>query len=276
MKEVKGAHVPKSIDLNCDMGESHGPYSLGEDARIMPHITSASIACGFHGGDPLVMRKTVQLAKEHGVSIGAHPGYPDLMGFGRRMLHTFKGEIEAYVLYQMGALDAFVRAAGLSLSYVKPHGALYNHVAQNAEAARELIGAIRAYDPRLFLYMLSGSLCAAMAREAGVRVMGEAFPDRAYLKNGSLAPRGLQGAVIHERQTVCSRVLQLVTESTLPTLDGSTLSVEADTLCIHGDTPQAWKLAMDMKKTLLAHGMKVQAPGKLDKRSKNAAVPHTP
>lgn len=242
------------------MGESFGAYTLGEDDRIMPFITSASIACGFHGGDPLVMRRTVQQAKEHGVSIGAHPGYPDLMGFGRRMLHTFPGEIEAYVLYQVGALNAFTRAAGVSLNYMKPHGALYNHVAQDEQAAQELIRAIQSQDGPLLLYMRSGSLCSKMARTAGIEVIDEAFPDRGYLKDGSLAPRNVQGAVIHQVREVCSRAVQLATQGTIPALDGTSVPVKADTLCVHGDTPGAWIMAREMRKALQANGIRIQAP----------------
>jgi len=260
MNGVRDMRVPKTLDMSCDMGESFGPYTLGEDTRIMPFITSASIACGFHGGDPLVMRHTVQKAKEHGVSIGAHPGYPDLMGFGRRMLHTLPGEIEAYVLYQMGALNAFARTAGVSLNYVKPHGALYNHVAQNEQAARELIHAIQSQDAPLLLYMLSGSLCSGMARAAGIEVIDEAFPDRGYLKDGSLAPRSVQGAVIHQVPEVCSRAVQLAIEGTIPALDGSNVPVKAGTLCVHGDTPGAWIMAREMSKALQAKGIRIQAP----------------
>ncbi|HYA02419.1 MAG TPA: 5-oxoprolinase subunit PxpA, partial [Syntrophobacteria bacterium] len=198
------------IDINCDLGESFGSYKIGEDEKVMPFITSANVACGYHAGDPMIMAQTLELAKMHGVSVGAHPGYPDLLGYGRRNLETFPGEIRNYVLYQMGALGAFARAAGLKLRHMKPHGAMYNLAAKDERTAREVIEAVKAYDRGLILITLAGSLCAQMASDAGLRVAREVFPDRAYLSNGQLAPRSMADAVIQDPERVKERVLKLV------------------------------------------------------------------
>lgn len=249
------------IDLNCDMGESFGAYRMGEDEKIMAHLTSANIACGYHAGDPMVMAATVALAKRHGVAVGAHPGYPDLFGFGRRNLETFPGEIKNYVLYQLGALDAFVQAAGLKLQHVKLHGALYNFVAGDERAAREIIEAVKAYDPELILVTLAGSLCAQMAAAAGLRVAREGFPDRAYLSDGRLAPRRMSGAVIHDPAAVKERVTKVVQTGRIMSIDGKEISIEMDTLCVHGDTPGAWQLARVIRESLKSAGVRIVAMG---------------
>lgn len=244
------------------MGESFGVYSIGEDARIMPYLSSANIACGCHAGDPMVMAKTVELAKTHGVAVGAHPGYPDLIGFGRRNLETFPGEIKQFVLYQIGAISAFARAAGVELQHVKPHGALYNHAAKNEQAAAEIIAAVKLFDPDLVLYALAGSLFAEMARQSGLEVAREAFPDRAYTKEGRLAPRSLEGAVIHDPAKVRERLLKMVSTGKLVSIEGEEISLEADTLCVHGDTPDAWALAKEIRESLEGAGIRVAAPGR--------------
>ncbi len=245
------------IDLNCDMGESFGAYTIGDDERVMPWISSANIACGFHGGDPMVMEHTVAMAKTHQVAVGAHPGYPDLLGFGRRQLETFSGEIRGYMVYQMGALAAFTKAHGIRLQHVKPHGALYNLAARDEHTAREVIAAVRDFDPEVILVTLAGSLCAEMAVAAGLRVAREAFPDRAYQSNGQLAPRHLPGAVIHDPGVIGTRLGKLVTSGLLTSIDGQEVAIQADTLCLHGDTPGAWKLAKMIRETLMAAGAEV-------------------
>ena len=249
------------VDINCDMGESFGAYTIGEDERIISFISSANVACGYHAGDPMVMAKTVELARGHGVAVGAHPGYPDLYGYGRRNLETLPGEIKNLVLYQIGALQAFTKSFGLRLQHVKPHGALYNFAAKDEQAAGELIAAIKAYDPDLILVTLAGSLCASMASAAGLRVAREAFPDRAYLGNGQLAPRTMPGAVIHDIEEVKARVLKLVSSGKLTSIDGKEITLELDTLCIHGDTPGAWQLAGAVRKVLESSGIRVVPMG---------------
>ena len=243
------------IDINCDMGESFGSYIIGEDEKIIEYITSANIACGFHAGDPMIMDKTVRLAKEHGVAVGAHPGYPDLQGYGRRNLETFPGEIRNYLLYQIGALEAFVKASGLILQHVKPHGALYNLAARDEKTAREVIEAVRIYNPELILVMLSGSPGAQMAAASGLRIAQEAFPDRAYLNDGRLAPRSMAGAVIHDVEQVKERVIRILKTGRLITIEGREISLKADTFCIHGDTPGAWKLAKSIREALKESGL---------------------
>lgn len=250
------------IDINCDMGESFGAYRIGEDEKIIKNITSANVACAFHAGDPVVMARTVELARANGVAIGAHPGYPDLIGYGRRNLETFPGEIKNYVLYQIGALSAFVKAVGLDLQHVKPHGALYNHAAVNERAAREIIDAVKSFDPDLVLYALAGSILADMARAAGLRVAEEAFPDRAYTRDAQLAPRKMQGAVIHDPRKVRDRVIQLVKTQTIVSIEGDDITLTADTLCVHGDTPGAAELARTIREALEGAGVKVLAPGR--------------
>jgi UPF0271 protein len=250
------------IDINCDMGESFGAYRIGEDEAIIPFITSANIACGWHGGDPMVMAATVRLAKEHSVAIGSHPGYPDLLGYGRRNMETFPGEIKNYVLYQIGALSGFARDSRMKLQHVKPHGALYNLAAGDERAANEVISAIKAFDPELILVAPAGSLCAEMAASASLRVVKEAFADRAYLRNGQLAPRHLQGAVIKDSDVVRQRVLTLVTSGRMICTDGSQITLEAETICIHGDTPNAWKLAGAIRETLEGAGVSILPMGR--------------
>ncbi len=245
------------MDINCDMGESFGSYSIGDDEKIIAYITSANIACGYHAGDPQVMAQTVAIAGQHRVSIGAHPGYPDLMGYGRRHMETFPGEISNYVLYQIGALSAFTRAAGVKLQHVKPHGALYNQAARDESAAREVIHAVKAYDPELILFVLAGSLCEEMAIAAGLRVAREAFPDRAYLKSGQLAPRSMPGAVLHDPDRVRDRVVKLAATGMLTSIDGQEINLKADTLCIHGDTPGAWNLAAGIRGALEENGIRI-------------------
>jgi 5-oxoprolinase (ATP-hydrolysing) subunit A len=249
------------MDINCDMGESFGSYRIGDDDKIIAFITSANIACGYHAGDPHVMAKTVSLARQHRVSIGAHPGYPDLMGYGRRHMETFPGEVSNYILYQIGALSAFARAAGVDLQHVKPHGALYNQAAKDERIAKEVIHAVKTYNPELILFTLAGSLCEDMAIAAGLRVAREAFPDRAYLSSGQLAPRSMPGAVLHDPDRVRERVVKLATTGRLTSIEGKEMGFNADTLCIHGDTPGAWKLAAEIRQALEENGIRILPVG---------------
>ncbi len=247
------------IDINCDMGESFGAYKIGEDEKIIDYITSANIACGLHAGDPAVMARTVELAVRHGVAVGAHPGYPDLQGYGRRHIETFPGEIKNCVLYQIGALSAFTSAADVMLRHVKPHGALYNDAAGNERAASEIIEAVKAFDPDLVLFALSGSLLSEMAAAAGLRVAQEAFPDRAYTRDGRLVSRKTEGAVIHDLHEVRERVLKLARTGRLTSIEGDEITLRADTLCVHGDTPGAWEIAREIRRSLEKDGITVTA-----------------
>jgi UPF0271 protein len=249
------------IDINGDMGEGFGSYRIGQDESLMPFITSANIACGYHAGDPMIMARTVELARTHGVGVGAHPGYPDLLGYGRRNLETFPGEVKNYILYQIGALAAFARSLGLKLQHVKPHGAMYNLAARDERTAREVIEAVKMYDPELILVTLSGSLCAQMASDAGLRIAREVFPDRAYLSNGQLAPRSKAGAVIHDPEQVKERVLRLVESGRMTSMDGHEIIIQVDTLCVHGDNPEAWQLARVIRQTLESSGIRVAPMG---------------
>jgi UPF0271 protein len=245
------------IDINCDMGESFGAYTIGEDEKVIPFTTSANIACGCHAGDPMVIARTMELAKKQRVAVGAHPGYPDLLGYGRRNLETFPGEIKNYILYQIGAVMAFARASGLRLQHVKPHGALYNLAARDEKAAQEVIEAVSSFDSELILVMLSGSMGAKLAAAAGLKVAQEVFPDRAYLKDGRLAPRTLAGAVIHDIDLVKKRILKLISRGTITSIEGKEIDLKADTLCIHGDTPGAWKVARVIHRELKKSGIKI-------------------
>ncbi len=236
------------IDLNCDLGESFGSYSLGNDAAIMPFITSANIACGLHAGDPLVMQATVRLAREHGVQIGAHPGWPDLQGFGRREMKIDPVEAEALVLYQIGALAAFVRAEGLELRHVKPHGALYNQAAKDAALAEAVARAAKRFSVDLVLVGLAGSGLLAAGRAIGLRVAGEAFPDRGYNPDGTLMSRNLPGAVLTDPQAIAANAIRLAREG----IRFGDQKVIPETLCLHGDHPQAVENARQVHQALFS------------------------
>lgn len=255
------------IDLNCDLGESFGRYQLGEDAAMLGVVTSANIACGLHAGDPVVMKRTVELAARRGVAIGAHPGYPDLQGFGRREMNLAPDEVEAFVLYQLGALAGFARAAGAPLAHVKPHGALYNAAAREAELAAAIARAVASFDSQLIMVALPNSALAQAAAAAGLRVACEGFADRAYRADGSLAPRSMPGAVIHDPARAAERAVQMVTRGQVETIEGQMLSLHVDTLCVHGDTPGAARLAADLRAALQAAGVEIVPLAQaLDKR----------
>ena len=233
------------IDINCDMGEGFGPYRMGLDADIIPHITSANIACGFHAGDPGWMRATVSLAERHHAGVGAHPGFPDLRGFGRRVIQATPAEITDDLVYQIGALTAFT--SGKRLQHVKPHGALYNMAVEREDVARAIGDAILAVDRRLILVVLAGSPWEQTARRMGLRVAREVFADRAVDARGALVPRSVPGAVIHDASTVVDRSLRLVVEHRVTAITGEDLELQADTICLHGDTPGAVSLAASMR-----------------------------
>ncbi len=246
-----------SIDLNCDMGESFGHYSLGNDTAMLDIVTSANIACGLHAGDPLVMRHTVEMAIARGVAVGAHPGYPDLQGFGRRPLSMGAEELEATILYQLGALAGFVAAAGAHLIHVKPHGALYNTAARDPKVAGTIARAVTSFDPQLIVVALPGSALAEAAGSIGLSVATEGFADRAYQEDGTLVPRSRPGAVIHDPAQAAARAVRMVTEGTVEAITGETIEVEIDTLCIHGDTPNAPAIAQSLRRALEAAGVSI-------------------
>ena len=247
------------VDLNADLGESFGAYKYGADQELLPLVTSANIACGWHGGDPGVMRNAVALAVSAGTAIGAHPGYPDLMGFGRRNMTMATEDVTDAIIYQIGALDGFCRAQGAKVSYVKPHGALYNMAAKDPALAKAVAQALSIYDPRLVLLCPSGSAMERAALEMGIRTAREFFADRGYMGDGSLVPRSQQGAVISDSEAICDRVLRAVRERTVETADGGQIRVELDSICLHGDNPAAVKLAVRIKETLQNAGVELKA-----------------
>ncbi len=249
------------LDLNCDMGESFGAYSLGADEAVLPYITSANVACGFHGGDPAVMRRTVRAALAQGVAIGAHPGFPDLVGFGRRALGVTPAEAYEMVVYQVGALLAFALAAGTRLAHVKPHGALYNMAARDGALADAIAAAVRDVDRSLVLFGLSGSELLAAGERAGLATAAEAFADRNYLPDGSLVPRNRPDALVGDAGEALRRVVRMVREGRVRAVDGTDVPLRADTVCIHGDGPHAAELARALREGLEREGITVAAAG---------------
>jgi UPF0271 protein len=247
--------VGREIDLNADLGEGFGVWRLGEDERLLDVLTSANVACGFHAGDAPTMRRVCALAAERGVTVGAQVGYRDLAGFGRRRIDVDAAELEAEVLYQIGALDGCARPAGTQVRYVKPHGALYNTAADDPVQAGAVARAVAAYDRALPLLGLPGSALAAAADEAGVPFVAEAFADRAYRADGRLVPRGEPGAVIDDVEQVTARAVAFAVERRVTAVDGSEVAVAARSLCLHGDTPGAVRLAVEVRRALLEAGV---------------------
>ena len=245
------------IDINSDVGESYGAYRIGADADLVPHVTSVNVACGFHGGDPGVMRETVRLARDAGASIGAHPGFPDLVGFGRRELRASPREVEDMVIYQIGALAAIAHAEGVMLRHVKAHGALYNMAARDRSLADAIAAAVRAVDPSLILFGLPGSELIRAGEARRLAVAAEGFADRAYAPDGSLVSRTLPGSVLHDADVVVRRAVEMVAHGRVVAFDGSELTLSVDTLCVHGDTPGAANLARQLRAGLLRHGVDV-------------------
>jgi 5-oxoprolinase (ATP-hydrolysing) subunit A len=253
------------IDLNADVGESLGPWPMGEDARLIPIVSSVNVACGAHAGDPLTIQRTVATAVAHGIAIGAHPGYPDLVGFGRRDLDMAIDELEASIVYQVGAVAAFARAMGSELRHVKPHGALYNRAARDRSVADGIARAVRSVSPDLILVGLAGSAIAEAGAEAGLAVAAEAFADRAYEPDGSLRSRRLAGAILPTPEAAASQAVAIARDGHVRAYDGREVQVRADTICIHGDTPDAPEVARAVRAALEAAGIAI-APVSVDRR----------
>ena len=246
------------IDLNGDVGESFGVWTRGNDEALMPYLTSASVACGWHGGDPQIMRRTVKLAKTQGVRVGAHPGFPDLLGFGRRPMQLSPEEVRDYLLYQIGALWAFVRAEGMRLQHVKPHGALYHMAANDRLLSDAVVAAIAEVDSTLILIGPPGSELVRAGQRAGLRVAQEGFGDRVYSEDGTLTPRSAPGALLTDSEAVADQVL-LMAEGRVRTLTGRIIPIAVDTICLHSDTPDAPALAKRLRERLSSAGIKTMA-----------------
>jgi UPF0271 protein len=245
------------IDLNSDLGESFGPWKMGADEALMSSITSANIACGFHAGDPSVMRRTIALAKTHGVAVGAHPGFSDLVGFGRREMHVSPEEIEDLVLYQVAAIAGVAAAEGARLQHVKAHGALYNMAARDASLAAAIARAVAAFDRSLILLGLPNSPLLTEGEKAGLPVAAEIFADRTYEADGSLTSRRIPGSVVHDPAQVVDRAVQMVKSGTVVARNGAAIALKADTMCLHGDTPGSADLARRIRAALEASGVTV-------------------
>lgn len=248
------------VDLNCDLGESFGAYTIGADESVLPYITSASVACGFHGGDPAVMRQTVDRAKALDVAIGAHPGLPDLVGFGRRAMDITPDDAYDMVVYQIGALAAFASAAGTRLRHVKPHGALYNMAAVKRELADAIARAVHDVDRDLVLFGLAGSQLLSAADAVGLRAASEAFADRNYMPDGTLVSRRRADAQIADTRDAVHRAVRLVLDGQVRSIDGTDIPVRAETICIHGDGPHAADFARALRSAFESEGIVVRAP----------------
>ncbi|KQU85611.1 hypothetical protein ASD12_31475 [Mesorhizobium sp. Root102] len=247
-----------SVDLNSDLGESFGPWPMGDDISMLDIVTSANIACGFHAGDPAGILTVLREAARRNISIGAHVGYRDLVGFGRRNMDPSSAELVGDTIYQIGALQGLAKAAGTTVRYVKPHGALYNTIASDARQAADVIAGIKAIDPSLTLMALAGAPIVEQATAAGLTVVCEAFADRAYNADGSLVSRRLPGSVIHDPKTVADRMLRLVTERRVTAVDGTDIALEANSICVHGDTPTAVAIARMLRDEFAARGVQVK------------------
>lgn len=247
------------IDLNSDLGESFGPWPMGDDTAMLDIVTSANIACGFHAGDPAGILRVLREAASRGVVIGAHVGYRDLVGFGRRNMDPSSDELVADTIYQIGALQGLAKAAGTSVRYVKPHGALYNTIANDARQAADVISGIKAVDPSLVLMALAGAPIVQQARDAGLTVVCEAFADRAYDPQGNLVSRRLPGSVIHDPQEVARRMLAMIAGEGIVAIDGTRIHIEAQSICIHGDTPAAVAIARTLRDAIEARGFDLKS-----------------
>ena len=248
-----------AIDLNSDLGESYGAWRMGDDAAMLAVVSSANIACGFHAGDPAGIYRTVQAAAKNGVVIGAHVSYPDRVGFGRRDLDATSEELIADVIYQIGAIKGVAAAAGTTVRYVKPHGALYNRIANDARQGQAVIDGIKAIDPTLVLMGLAGAPILDLARKSGLTVVAEAFADRAYTPKGELVSRREAGSVLHDEKKIADRMVQLAREGTLEAIDGSTIRVEAQSICVHGDSPDAVAIAQEIRRRFEAEGIVIRS-----------------
>ena len=248
------------IDLNADVGESFGAWQMGDDAALLPLVSSANVACGFHAGDAVTARRTCAVAARHDVAIGAHVGYQDLAGFGRRFVDVAADQLTAEVIYQIGALEALARVTGTRVRFVKPHGALYHAIGHHQEQARAVVDAIRAVDASLAIVVLPGSLVERVAQDAGVPVVLEAFADRGYLPDGRLVPRTDPGAVLHDPDQIAEQVTRLAVHGEVVAVDGTVIEVRARTVCLHGDTPGAVQAARAVRVALDAAGVAVSSP----------------
>ena len=249
------------IDLNSDLGESFGAFQIGADAELFALISSANVACGFHGGDPRTLDKTVKTASAQGVRVGAHPSYPDLVGFGRRVMAATPDDIYADVLYQLGALDAFCRASGVTMQHVKAHGALNNVAAKDEVVAGAIAAAVKAYKPALLVYAMPQSAMLTAAEQAGLPIVREAFADRAYSPDATLVARSKPGAMVTDPAEAAERMARLVIDGRIRTIDGSDLALQADSICVHSDTPTAVAIAMAVRERFAQEGIIVRAPG---------------
>lgn len=245
------------VDLNSDLGESFGAYKMGMDEQVIPLVSSVNVACGFHAGDPTVMQQTVETAVENGAVVGAHPGFPDLQGFGRRKMHLAKGEAAAMLLYQIGALDAFCKTRDTKVRYVKPHGALYNMAEKDPTLARELAGAVAAYDANLGLLSAYGSEMSKAAKEVGIPAYDEFFADRAYEPDGSLVSRAKEGAMIEDAEEAANRVVRAIEEGVVQAIDGTDIPMHVDSVCVHGDSPKALAFVETIRAKLTEAGIAI-------------------
>lgn len=251
------------VDLNSDLGESFGAYKMGLDGEVLAFVSSANVACGYHAGDPLVMEKTVVAAKAAGVAVGAHPGYPDLMGFGRRNMVCTPKEAKAYVKYQLGALQAFAVSQGMKIQHCKPHGALYNMAGKDLDLALGIAEAIAEVDKDIILMGGSGSKMLEAGKQLGLRVASEVFADRAYQADGSLVPRSKPGAVIHDTDEAIARTVRMVKEGKVTAITGEEVSLDAHSICVHGDNPQAVEFVKNIRARLIAEGVSIVPLGEI-------------
>ncbi len=247
------------VDLNADIGESFGAWKKGMDAEVLDFVTSANIACGWHAGDPVTMENTLRIAKNKGVAVGAHPGYPDLLGFGRRNLNASPAEVKSYVTYQIGAFYAFAKAAGLEIQHVKPHGAMYNMAAKDIRLASAIASAIKEFDSSLILMGLSGSRLIEAAEEIGLKTANEVFADRAYEEDGTLVARTKEGAMITDEELAIKRVAGMVKNGTVEAITGKMIALKCDAVCVHGDNPKAVAFVKKIADTFRADGIEVKA-----------------
>lgn len=255
---MSAAKAARCVDINSDMGEGYGPYRMGDDTAILDIVSSANVACGLHAGDPEIMASTFTLAKERGVAVGAHPGYPDLWGFGRRVIPYSVGEIERLVAYQIGAAQALSAYAGHPITYVKTHGALANLSQTEEGVARAIVRAIKAVDGELVCLTFPGGNMQRAARDVGLRVRTEIFADRAYTEEGELVSRKLPGAVLHDPKAAAARALRMVQNGAIETISGTLLPCQIESICVHSDTPSAVELAGEVRRALEAAGIAVQ------------------
>ena len=248
--------MSKFVDLNSDIGESFGAYTIGLDDEVLKYVSSVNIACGWHAGDPIVMRKTIDSAKKMGVSIGAHTGFPDLLGFGRRNMVLSPNEAKQYTIYQLGALEGFARTAGIEMQHVKPHGAFYNMAAKDIKLASAIIEGVYEFNKNLIILGLAGSQLINAAKEKGIRYANEVFADRAYNPDGTLVSRSLPGSMIHDKEIAISRVIRMVIDGKVMAINGQDINIKADSICVHGDNPEAVEFVKSIREALF--GAKIE------------------